>query len=115
HRPLLPHRPPTQPHRRRPVAPRLIHKQLVHPMPHRHGAHPVTAPACPLDGKPVHDQAAICAACTADLTQALAEMPALLDDLDLTLSRQTALGERHGGRSSEKALPYDVRASDVST
>lgn len=73
----------------------------------------MTTPACPLDGKPIHDNAAICAACGADLTQALAELPGLIDDLELTLSRQTALGQRNGGRSSEKALPYDVRASDT--
>lgn len=69
--------------------------------------------ACTVDGTPTGDAASLCRACTADLEKVLAELPALLDDADLTLSRQTAQGQRHGGRSSEKALPYDVRASDA--
>lgn len=69
--------------------------------------------ACILDGTPTGDGAQLCLACSADLTQVLAELPALLDDVDLTLSRQSAQGQRHGGRSSEKALPYDVRASET--
>jgi hypothetical protein len=50
-----------------------------------------------------------------ELEQALAEVPALLDELKVTLTRQDKLGAgQRGGKptkASEQPLPYDVRAS----
>ena len=53
----------------------------------------------------------LCGACVAELQRALDGVPAVLGDLDVTLSRQTSR-TGGGGRSSETALPYDARASE---
>lgn len=53
----------------------------------------------------------ICARHTDQLADDLAAVPDLIDDLDAAVARQTASGPRYGGRSAEKPLPYDQRAS----
>lgn len=63
--------------------------------------------------RPVSDNATLCIACTAEVEHALAETPALVTELELTLSRQAASGQRVGPRGSEKPLPYDTGASDA--
>lgn len=73
----------------------------------------MTAPECPRDGRPIHDSAYVCGSCGSDLAQALGDVPALSDELDLTLSRQTAQGQRVGGRSADKPLPFDYGASEA--
>jgi hypothetical protein len=56
----------------------------------------------------------ICSVCAGNLERDLAEMPALLDDLSLTLSRQARIGgHTNGSRASERPLPYDPRASEA--
>lgn len=60
----------------------------------------------------VADDTTICRACTADLEQALAELPALVGDLESTLSRQGGRSDG-GSRAAEHPVPYDVRASGV--
>ena len=67
---------------------------------------------CAVHGVPIHD-ATLCSRCTWDVERDLGDVPALVDELDLTLSRQTAIGYREGGRSAETALPFNVSASDV--
>jgi hypothetical protein len=52
-----------------------------------------------------------CPGCWNKLEQALAEMPWLTEQLDLTISHQNT-GPK-GPRSAEKPLPYDVGASDA--
>lgn len=54
----------------------------------------------------------ICGACTNALRGALQRTPALVTELETTLSRQTASGRTEGGRSSEKPMAYGVDASN---
>lgn len=63
-------------------------------------------------GRPV-DGATLCNGCTAALVADLQAVPDLAAELDVTLARQARFGERNGGRSAEKPLPYDVRASEA--
>ncbi len=72
----------------------------------------MTACATPDCGRPVRD-ATICGNCTADLERNLGDVAAYADELDTTLSRQTATGGRVGGRSADKPLPYDPPASSA--
>jgi hypothetical protein len=60
---------------------------------------------------PSGDQRLACQGCWNRLERDLAQMPALLDELDATLARQGVTGSRNGGRGSEKPLPYDLGAS----
>lgn len=56
----------------------------------------------------------ICHTCAGQLTRDIAELPALLDDLAITLSRQARIGSRNGkARAAERPLPYDLRASEA--
>jgi hypothetical protein len=64
-------------------------------------------------GEPIADTAVIGARCVSQLMQDLAEIPALSDELDTVLSRQTAGGKHEAGKSAEKPLPYDVGASEA--
>lgn len=57
--------------------------------------------------------AALCVRCETALTVALGQVAALADELDLTVTRQTAMGVRNGSRSSEKPLPVNLNASEV--
>jgi hypothetical protein len=63
-------------------------------------------------GLPAHDTT-ICARCSYELERGLAEIPALVTDMDLTLSRQTGVTAQDGGRSAEVALPFNIRVSEV--
>lgn len=71
-----------------------------------------TGPLCVVEhcDYPAHKDTQICTICRDKLTRELAELPSLLEDLYVTLSRQTALG-RNGSRSASAALPFDPRAS----
>lgn len=62
---------------------------------------------------PAHPGWAICKSCAAALEQALAETPALAEDLDATLARQVGRGTGNGPRSAQHPLPYDPRASEA--
>lgn len=68
---------------------------------------------CPC-GEPLPDTASIGPRCRDRLERELGDIPALVADLDLTLSRQTG-GQRYGtiGRAADKPLPYDLGASDA--
>jgi hypothetical protein len=56
----------------------------------------------------------ICTICAGNLERDLAEMPALLNDLSVTLSRQARIGgHTNGSRAFERPLPYDPRASEA--
>lgn len=67
---------------------------------------------CPIDGCDLPAKAGLmCGACRADLARALARVPALVDDLHDTLSRQTS--RTTAGRSAVVPLPYDERASEA--
>lgn len=53
----------------------------------------------------------ICGACSDQLARDLRTIPELVEDLDLTLSRQTAMGS--SGSGGDKPLPYNTSASDA--
>lgn len=64
-------------------------------------------------GRPMRDTRQLCDQCVWVLERALAEMPALLDELSTTLTRQAVMSERSdGGRSAETPVPFHVEASD---
>lgn len=68
--------------------------------------------ACVVCGAPAHD-VNLCARCESRLVRAVAEIPALADELETTITRQTAQGPQEGGRSAEKPLPVNLTASYV--
>jgi len=55
----------------------------------------------------------ICRPCAVDLEKTLAEIPALVGHLELTLSRQTGNNPEPGARTTTTPLPYDPRASEA--
>lgn len=68
---------------------------------------------CPVDpcNRPTVPGWTICRHHSWTLEQALAETPALLRELDLTLARQRGNVAGQGSRSADKPLPYDLNAS----
>ncbi|HEY9371515.1 hypothetical protein [Streptomyces sp.] len=68
-------------------------------------------------GRPTRDTRLLCNHHVWEVEQALAELPALVDELSTTLTKQAKMG---GGKREDKPtkgkvhpLPYDVRASEV--
>jgi len=62
---------------------------------------------------PSGDNSTACPDCWARHAARVARIPALVDDLQTALARQTALGSSDGRRSPEVPLPYSVAASDA--
>jgi hypothetical protein len=65
-------------------------------------------------GKPIPaaSTSALCDACLDELRTQLEDLPSLVDDLNLTITRQTNTGDRNGGRSSaDPVIAWDERAS----
>jgi len=82
--------------------------------------HDTLTNGCQVCSAPCGDAAYLCRAHTEDLALDLAAVPALLAELDITLTRQDRIAaERHGGRSADRPLPYNARAaakaSDLNT
>lgn len=75
----------------------------------------MSARLCPVDGcsRPAHPDWTICGVCAFDTEKALGDVPALAEQLDISLARQGANGARNGSRSSEKPLPFDLKASEA--
>lgn len=67
---------------------------------------------CSICRRPVNG-AAICVACERAFERTVAEIPALADELDLTITRQTAMGSRNGSRATETSVAFNVQASVV--
>lgn len=66
-----------------------------------------------LCGRPAPD-ATLCRTCTKQLKRDLIDLPALADDLDVTLTRQDRVTPANdGGRSAETPLPLSLHASDA--
>lgn len=67
-------------------------------------------------GKPAPD-AFLCRACSLRLERALGDLPALIADLDITLTRQAVIGAHSdGGKPAKKdaqPLPFHHKAGDV--
>ena len=71
-------------------------------------------PACPIDGRPLLANAVICGTCEGSLARALGDLDALLDELDVTLTRQAKKRPTRGNQASDGApMPYDIRASEA--
>jgi hypothetical protein len=69
--------------------------------------------ALPKCDQPAHEQR-ICLEHTSQLLRHLAELPARLRDLDITVSRQARMVPRsRERRSNRQPLPYNARASEV--
>lgn len=68
---------------------------------------------CPVEtcDRPMPGSRVICGACEADIARALASVPGVCADLDVTLARQTS--RTTAGRSAVVPLPYDPRASEA--
>jgi hypothetical protein len=58
-------------------------------------------------------EAFLCGGCSAQLKATLDSIPALVDELDTTITRQAVLGVRGGPRAAEKPLPFHVAASEA--
>ncbi len=68
---------------------------------------PCPVPSC---DRPRPGNVSICGACESDLTIALAQIPDLAEQLEITLTRQTSKGS---GGGSEIPLPYGQPASEA--
>lgn len=68
---------------------------------------------CPVEtcDRPMPGSRVICGACEADIARALASVPGVCADLDVTLARQTS--RTTAGRSTVVPLPFDPRASEA--
>lgn len=68
---------------------------------------------CPVEtcDRPMPGSRAICGACEADIARALASVPGVCADLDVTLARQTS--RTTAGKTSAVPLPFDPRASEA--
>lgn len=65
---------------------------------------------CVVCTRPVNG-ANLCIRCEAALDIALGQVPALIEQLELTVTRQAAISTRNGSRSTEKPLAYNWSAS----
>lgn len=70
---------------------------------------PCTVPSC---SNPAGD-GYVCRGCISGLEQALAETPALLDELMVTRTRERAAAVTSGARGTERALPVHPHAADL--
>lgn len=69
-------------------------------------------------GRPTRDVRLLCDQCVWEVEQALAEMPALLDELSITLTGLARIGQKGGNskkgtKGKTQPLGYDVRASEM--
>lgn len=69
-------------------------------------------PSCPYP-TPVGGSAFICRNCQQQMRRDLGDIPALIEDLHTTLSRQDRVGASAGRRASETALPWKQAASEA--
>ncbi|WP_427130351.1 hypothetical protein [Pseudarthrobacter sp. S9] len=70
---------------------------------------------CPIDGRPLANNAVICEVCEAGLDQALGDLDSLLEDLETALARQARKRPARGNHEcDDKPLPYDLGASKAS-
>ena len=65
---------------------------------------------CAVDGRPSSD-AFLCHGCLDALKVELRAIPWLVEQLEVTLTRQARVGRRNGPRSTERPLPFHVNAA----
>lgn len=66
-------------------------------------------------GKPTRDDAYVCDDCLDLLARTLGDVPALLEEVDITITRQQAAGQ-HGtstARPAERPLPWNEKAAEA--
>lgn len=66
-------------------------------------------PACERDS----DDGLLCHLCARKMRQDVAAIPSLMQELEITLTRQSQTGSGNGGRSAVRPLPFDSNASEV--
>lgn len=59
------------------------------------------------------DDGLICNGCTSALRKNIRAIPALMRELDTTLTRQSQTGTGNGGKNSTRPLPFDAHASEL--
>lgn len=64
-------------------------------------------------GQPTRDAAYVCETCADRLSRALGDVPALVDELEVTITKQRALPTEGGSAASETALPWHEKAADA--
>jgi len=71
---------------------------------------------CPVDGKPLTNNAVICTDCAETLDRSLGDLGSLLEDLDTALARQSRKRPARGMgmERDDSPLPYDLGASKAS-
>jgi|SRR5690625_256161 len=63
-------------------------------------------------GRPTRDVLLLCVQCQWEIERDLGDIPALIDELTTTVTRQARIGAQNGqSRSAVTPLPFDVRAS----
>lgn len=65
-------------------------------------------------GKPTRDQRTLCDDCIEQLARSLGNVPAVIAELDITLSRQRRFTDEHSNSDGD-ALPYNLAASRART
>jgi hypothetical protein len=67
---------------------------------------------CPIDGRPTPNNMVICPTCEETLDRNLGELDALLEDLDVALTRQARKRPTSGtGERDDRPLPFELGAS----
>ncbi|MFI7678548.1 hypothetical protein [Actinophytocola sp. NPDC049390] len=76
----------------------------------------MTETLCVIDEEPA-DGAQLCRGCLDQLAARLREVPGLVDELEVTITRQDKVGVRGGGGSKpvDPPLPFNLSASDART
>lgn len=69
--------------------------------------------ACPLDGAHLPPDRTVCRTCTGTLRGLLTDLPGLMGDLVVTLTRQARYGPRVGARTTTNPLPFAYGASEA--
>lgn len=62
---------------------------------------------------PTQESACVCKICVQTISRDLASIPALIDDLHTTMTRQDRLGSSGGRRGAETALPWKPTAAEA--
>jgi hypothetical protein len=71
---------------------------------------------CGVCSSPTGDQGRLCRTHTDDLARDLHTVPDLVQELEVTLTRQARItAEKHGGRSAERPLPWNEHAATVAS
>jgi len=64
-------------------------------------------------GKPTPESSFLCSDCLDDLARTLRDLPELVDELDVSLTKQRRFTDAAGSRSTTSPLPYDMGASNA--